>query len=158
MLSAPRSGAVPAIARLDYSSVDENKKDKTSVKGVKGKEQASYTFSAKALGVPPLPYQHKKLNIPQWSTTSALGNGSLNALHSSSLSSVLETSSAECVSLKTSTLVRTQSLTPPFMPDVASHDASIVGVRLRLDIEDQVLVRDGGRKVVLPFCAAVGEE
>jgi len=42
-------------------------------------------------------------------------------------------------------------LTPPFKSDVASHDVSIVGVRERLDIEDQVLAREGGEKTVL-FC------
>lgn len=98
------------------------------------------------------------MNIPQCSSTSALGNGSLNALHSPLPSSVLDTSSAECVSLMTNTLVLTQSLTPPFMPDIASHDASMVGVRLRLDIEDHVLVREGGEKVVLAFCAEVVRE
>jgi len=38
---------------------------------------------------------------------------------------------------------------PAFKSDVASHEVSIVGVRERLDIDDQVLARDGGEKVVL---------
>jgi len=119
-----------------------------------GEDQVLYTFLPQSTETPPSPYQHKKINIPQCSTTSALGNGSLNALHSSPpSSSVLDTSSAECVSLNTNTLVLTQSLTPPFMPDVASHEASIVGARLGLAIEDRVLECERGEKVVLPFCA-----